>query len=173
MKQEQLWGKLTGAIQGGAILHGAYRYTLWRIWDEQSPRALFVLLNPSTADAEQDDPTLRRCLGFARREGCGSLEIVNLFAYRTTQPALLKMISDPIGVENDQHIAAAAQRANIIVLGWGTHGTYRARDREVLQLLTAYPLYCLELTKNGYPKHPLYCAYQPLVPWPGRVSAIR
>jgi len=152
-------------MQRGAVLHGAYRYTLWRAWDGRLPRALFVLLNPSTADANQDDPTLRRCIGFAKREFCGSVEIVNLFAYRTPQPALLKTIANPIGAENDLTIIAAARRANIIILGWGAHGTYLGRDHAVLQLLTAYPLSCLGVTKEGHPKHPLYHPYRPLVPW--------
>jgi len=160
MKQESLW---PGIVQRGAIIQGPYRYNLWRIWDEQLPRALFVLLNPSTADATREDPTLRRCLGFARQEGFGSLELVNLFAFRATRPCLLQAVLDPIGAENNQAITTAAQRASIIVLGWGTHGTYLARDAAVLQLLAFYPLYCMGLTKEGYPKHPLYSAYAPLI----------
>lgn len=162
MKQESLRDKLPKTVQGGANLEGAYRYTLWRVWNEQLPRILFVLLNPSTADAERDDPTLLRCFGFALREGCGSLEIVNLFAFRATQLGLLKTTSDPIGPENDRAIAVATQRASMVVLGWGTHGTYLARDRAVLQRLSSSSLYCIGLTKEGHPKHPLYSAFAPL-----------
>lgn len=165
MEQGTLWSTPPDTIRRGAICDGLYRYTLWRSWDEQRPRVLFVLLNPSTANAEHDDPTLRRCLGFARREGCGSLEIVNLFAYRATQPALLKTTPDPVGGENNHHIVAAAQQANIIVAGWGAHGTYLDRDRTVLRLLSLYPLFCLGQTQNGQPKHPLYSPYRPLIPW--------
>lgn len=163
MKQESPWDKLPDTVQRGAILRGAYRYTVWRVWNKQLPRALFVLLNPSIADAEQDDPTLRRCLGFARRENCGSLEIVNLFALRATQPGLLKRVLDPIGPENDHAIATAAQRASFIVLGWGIDGTYLGRDMAVLRLLSSYPFYCIGLTRGGHPKHPLYSAYAPLI----------
>jgi len=163
MGQQRLWNISHDCKQRGAVIHGPYRYSLWRIWDEQLPRALFVLLNPSTADAQQDDPTLRRCLGFACLEGCGSLEIVNLFAYRATQPTQLKMISDPIGDENDQYIAAAAQQATLIILGWGVYGSYLARDRAILHLLSSSQLYCLGLTAKGHPKHPLYCTYASLI----------
>lgn len=162
-------GSLFGAspvMQRGAVLQGAYGYTLWRIWDEQLPRLLFILLNPSTANGECDDPTVRRCLGFASRASCGSLEIVNLFAYRATQPVLLKQASNPVGEENDGYILAAAMRAAVIVLGWGVHGTYLERDRAVRDLLAEYPLYVLGYTKEGHPKHPLYCAYHPLLPVP-------
>jgi hypothetical protein len=113
----------------------------------------------------QDDPTLRRCLGFARRVNCGSLEIVNLFAYRTSQPAQLRTILDPIGTENDAFISEAARRASTIILGWGTHGVYLDRDKAVLHLLAGYPLSCLGRTKDGFPKHPLYCSYGPLLSW--------
>ena len=163
MKQESLRDKLPKTVQGGTNLEGAYRYTLWRVWNEQLPRILFVLLNPSTADAERDDPTLLRCFGFALREGCGSLEIVNLFALRSAQPALLKTVHDPIGPENDRTIVEAARRANRIVLGWGTHGSCLGRDKAVLHLLAPYPLSCLAHTRAGQPKHPLYCAYKPLI----------
>ncbi len=83
---------------------GTYRYALWREWDASAPRLGFVLLNPSTADAENDDPTLRRCMGFARAWGYGSLQIVNLFAYRATVPDALRWVADAVGPENDRHI---------------------------------------------------------------------
>ncbi len=143
--------------QAGATIIGAYRYTLWRAWDEMRPRVCFVLLNPSTADATRDDPTLRRCIGFARSWGaCGSVEIVNLFAYRTADPAMLRKAAHPVGPDNDTYLKNAARRASRIVLGWGARGTLLGRDLAVLELLAAYPLYCLRLTRERHPEHPLY-----------------
>jgi hypothetical protein len=133
-----------------------YRYTLWRDWGGLNRRyAVFVGLNPSTADASNDDPTIRRCVGFAKRWGYGALCMVNLFAYRTKEPSLMKAQVDPIGVENDRWLYEAAQGADVIVAAWGTHGTYRDRDRDVKRLL-AGKLSCLGQTKDGHPRHPLY-----------------
>ncbi|MCA9774331.1 MAG: DUF1643 domain-containing protein, partial [Myxococcales bacterium] len=114
---------------------GTYRYGLIRLWDAARPRALFIMLNPSTADAEREDPTIRRCIGFARTWGFGSMEAVNLFAYRTTDPARLPLHPAPIGPANDAAIARAAGRAGTIVLAWGHHGAGAARAADVLRLL--------------------------------------
>ena len=122
----------------------------------------FVLLNPSTADAEQNDPTLRRCIGFARHWGFGTLEVVNLFAYRTPHPAALRLARDPVGPDNDRHLLAALGRAELLVTAWGVHGAWRGRDREVARLLLdqekspGKSLHCLGLTKGGFPRHVLY-----------------
>jgi hypothetical protein len=143
----------------GAILSGRYRYLLWRTWDETSPRLLWVLLNPSTADEQIDDPTLRRCIRFSREWMYGGLEVVNLFAFRAPRPHDLHRAADPIGSENDRYLAAAAARAAGIILAWGAEGTYLQRDRAVLTLLslhTAQPLCCLGTAQNGCPLHPLY-----------------
>lgn len=145
----------------GAIIVGEYRYLLWRTWDSAHPRLLWVLLNPSTADGQTDDPTLRRCIGFSRDWQYGGLEIVNLFALRSRQPRDLFTAADPVGSENDQYLAAAAARAQCIVLAWGTHGIYRQRDRAVLALLarqSVQPFHCLDTTQHGHPRHPLYVA---------------
>ena len=136
---------------------GCYRYLLWRSWDEQAGRVGFVMLNPSRANAIVNDPTLRRCLGFARSWGYGALEVVNLFAYCTAQPAALRQVSDPIGQENDRYLRALGQRVDHIVFAWGNGGALQSRDRAVMALLGEHNLiYCLGTTKLGQPKHPLY-----------------
>jgi hypothetical protein len=137
---------------------GAYRYTLTRVWRPGGGRVAFVLLNPSTADATRDDPTIRRCIGFARAWGFGALEVVNLFAYRATHPPRLRACSHPVGCDNDRHLLAARARADLVVVAWGVHGGWQARDRAVTELLAggSAPLQCLGLTKGGHPRHVLY-----------------
>ncbi len=156
-------GKLepTYGQDNGAIIVGRYRYLLWRTWAAARPRLLWVLLNPSTADGQTADPTLRRCIGFSREWGYGGLEIVNLFAFRTRQPHDLQSTPDPVGSENDRYLAEAATRATRILVAWGERGTYHQRDRTVLALLSQHavqPLSCLGTTQNGCPCHPLYRA---------------
>ena len=137
-----------------------FRYTLSRSWqtllEANDEILLFILLNPSTADENLDDPTLRRGMGFAWRLGYGAVVFCNLFAFRTPSPAKLKMAIDPVGPLNDEHILQEAKEAHTVVLAWGTHGTYRDRDKEVLELLGDGALHCLGKTKNGHPRHPLY-----------------
>lgn len=155
-----------------------YRYVLGRevlstLTREHKP-CLFVMLNPSTADAMLDDPTIRRCIGFARREGCTFLTVVNLFAYRATDPDSLVTACragiDIVGPDNEEHVSRELRRHNpalghLIIAAWGANqiaqqavGT-RARLREAGAL-------CLGMTKDGEPKHPLYLAGNaPLVPW--------
>ncbi len=151
----------------GAMIAGEYRYSLWRQWDPALPRALFIMLNPSTADATQDDATLRRCIGFAKSWVCGSVELVNLFAFRSANPAMLAQVADPVGPDNTTHIQQAIARASIIVCAWGAHKQVGYREREVLQLLKGKEVYCLGSTKEGLPRHPLYVpAAAPLVRYP-------
>ena len=134
-----------------------YRWTLRREWDESLPRVAFIMLNPSTADATNNDPTLRRCLGFAERWGYGSLEVVNLFAYRATNPQDLKTASDPVGSLNDDYLMTAVSSARQTIVAWGNHGTLYNRAEIVLEMLSSqFFLYCLGVTKTGQPKHPLY-----------------
>ena len=137
---------------------GQYRYSLTREWDPGKPKVVFVMLNGSTADAENDDPTLRRCIGFAKQWGFGSLEVVNLFGYRTIFLKELKSATDPNGNENDYYLLKAIKSADKIIVAWGANGIYRHRDREVLRLLddNKIKVYCLALTKDGLPRHPLY-----------------
>jgi hypothetical protein len=136
-----------------------YRYTLWREWDPEKPGITFILLNPSTADENVLDPTLRRCLGFAMDLGYGRMEILNLFALRSTDPKALYQCHDPIGPENNNSIMISCNKAQAIIAGWGLHGIYRQRDREVIRLITRFcgkSLHCLMLTNKGTPSHPLY-----------------
>lgn len=140
---------------------GKYRYVLARSWEHEGPLCVFVLLNPSTADAIKDDPTVRRCVGFARRFGCGALEIVNLFAFRSTDPRKLKVLSkdEAVGPLNDEVLreerVRVAERGGFLIAGWGTHGKLFGRDAEVKALLGG-GLLCLGPTKHGHPRHPLY-----------------
>ncbi len=145
---------------GGAEIDGAYRYRLWRVWDYSLPRAVFVMLNPSTADAEQDDPTIRRCIGFAARENCGSLTVVNLYPYRATDPAELNTaaanIYGPSG-RNEEAIEVECRGAKVVIGGWGAerHRT-PARQMAVIAATKENDLMCLGMTKGGAPRHPLY-----------------
>jgi hypothetical protein len=133
-----------------------YRYSLSRAWNLDLPTIVFVGLNPSTADEHVDDATVRRCLGFARNWNYGGLVLVNLFAYRSTDPSALRQAEDPIGPLNDESIASCCRSASRVVVAWGIHGDCHRRDRDVLSLLSRP--YCLGLTRNGAPKHPLYLA---------------
>lgn len=139
---------------------GLYRYRLWRTWDSRNPPLVFCMLNPSTADAEQDDPTVARCSERARRLGHGGLEVVNLFALRSTDPKALYGHADPVGPENDSAILGAAERGKI-VCAWGNHGRLRGRDKAVLKLLRAAGAlaFALKISKDGHPSHPLYLSY--------------
>lgn len=158
----------TRGVLAGAVLSpcGTYRYTLDRIWDHTRPTALFIMLNPSTADASVDDPTIRRCRAFATREGCGALTVVNLFAYRATDPRELAVQPDPIGPDNNTHIALALDRQPAhVIAAWGALPFARTRAQQVTALLAQAR--CLGTTKSGDPRHPLYVrADQPLQPWP-------
>jgi hypothetical protein len=137
---------------------GKYRYSLWRIWNAELPKVLFIMLNPSTADGDLDDPTIRRCIGFAKLWGYGSLEVVNLFAYRATNPDELKKCEDPIGPDNDIHIRRAATQTDKIIIAWGTMGVLYDRNRSVMKILCSFRTYCLDISNGGHPKHPLYIA---------------
>lgn len=144
-------------MNAGALFDptGAYRYLLWREWDATLPSVGFVMLNPSAADQYREDPTIRRCLGFARSWGFGAQEVVNLFAFRATSPADLFGAPDPIGAENDDHIRAVAARVDLLVAAWGNHGARFGRDAGVVELIDR-PVTCLRVTARGQPEHPLY-----------------
>lgn len=144
--------------ESGAVFDpsGNYRYLLWRTWQADAPRLTFVMLNPSTADADRSDPTIRRCLQFAQDWGYGSLRVVNLFGFKATHPRLLQQATDPIGSDNDRHLLAAVQQADRAIIAWGNWGALAERDRAVLSLIQNYGLYCLGVNRSGQPKHPLY-----------------
>ena len=136
-----------------------YRYSLRRQWNEVPGKiACWILLNPSTADETIDDPTIRRCIGFSRTWGYDRLCVVNLFAFRATNPADMKAAPDPIGPLNDEWILKEAESSNIVIAGWGQHGSHRGRSGNVRQILMSadVPLFSLKRAKNGQPTHPLY-----------------
>jgi hypothetical protein len=145
---------------------GAYRYRLGRSWIGGQGTVLWVMLNPSTADAEKDDPTIRRCIGFSQLWGYSALVVVNLFALRSTNPAGLYAHPYPIGPDNDDHIVATARTARMVVAAWGNHGGYLARGEAVARMLRPCVPHHLGLTKTGQPKHPLRLpADTSLEPW--------
>ncbi|MFN8484194.1 MAG: DUF1643 domain-containing protein [Anaerolineae bacterium] len=148
---------MSRAVERGAVFDasGLYRYRLWRVWGAGRTVA-FVMLNPSAADAERDDPTIRRCMGLAQAWGYGRLEVVNLFAYRSPSPKALRRVSDPVGSDNDRHLRGVVADAPLVVVAWGNHGALLGRDRAALETLTAARLYCLGVTLRGQPRHPLY-----------------
>jgi len=134
-----------------------YRYTLWREFGGALDDGLYVMfigLNPSTADEVADDPTIRRCIGYAQAWGYSALCMVNLFAYRATDPADMMRAADPVGQDNDKYLSDLAQGAALVVAAWGNDGAYRGRDAEVRAMLP--DLHCLDVTKAGQPGHPLY-----------------
>ena len=147
---------------------GRYRYWLRRGWD--NPAALpsevcFIMLNPSTADASRDDPTIRRCIRFAQEWGYSCLSVRNLFSLRATNPAELLRAPDPIGPRGVTALKDC-DYADLVVAAWGAKPPLD-RDKAVLTLLGGIPLFCLGKTKEGYPRHPLYVrADQPLLPYP-------
>lgn len=148
-----------------------YRYWLARTWDDERPRLMVVGLNPSTADHQKLDPTLRRIRQFAKDWGLGGFVMTNLFAYRATEPKDMLAADDPVGPENDRHLVDTAtdERTGLVLAGWGTHGGYRDRDRAVTRLLDGVKVWSLGRTKDGHPRHPLYVrADAPLVPYVGR-----
>ena len=124
-------------VDGGAFMEGQYRYLLWRYWGE-AKRLVWVLLNPSTADARQDDPTIRRCVGFAKGWGYDGIQVVNLFAYRATDPRELKAVVDPVGPRNDEFIERAARGHEMVVVAWGANGGLHGRGATMLRHLQGW-----------------------------------
>ena len=133
---------------------GKYRYTLTRLWGSEGTSVLFICLNPSTADAYQDDPTVRRLIGFAQTWGFDEMTVANLFAYRATDPKRLKLIDDPVGPYNDKQLKLLYEACDMTIFPLGNHGSLKNRSSEVIKMLG--PAFCLGKTKLGEPKHPLY-----------------
>ena len=131
-----------------------YRYSLSRVWDKKKKYVLFIGLNPSTANEEADDPTIRRCVNYAKDWGYGGFMMVNLFAYRTTLPSNLKKVKYPVGSKNDKYIVILSKKADITVAAWGNNGNLYSREKHVLHLVPS--LMCLKINKSGQPAHPLY-----------------
>lgn len=177
---------MTTYVEKGAKISncGKYRYRLWREWRGSAPNknwrwlgakdgngkelgfpkpCVFIMLNPSTADGEKDDPTIRRCVFFAKQLGFDRLEVINLFAYRATDPQQLLALNhddDPVGVKNEEAFREATRDAGEIIAAWGVHGTHLAQDETALGWLDGFDrtvvVKCLGITKDGHPKHPLY-----------------
>lgn len=148
-----------------------WRYSLTRRWQNGKNIAAFIGLNPSTADELYDDPTVRRCINFAKDWGYDGMWMLNVFAFRATDPRALQSVEEPIGVDNDAVIVRLAKRASLVVCAWGVHGTLGDRHLTVCRNLqkAGVPLSVLKLTtKGGHPNHPLYLpkALQPR-PWAG------
>lgn len=155
----------------GAVfsLDRRYRYLLWRWWEPAKPWCMVIGLNPSTADETTDDPTIRRCIRFAEREGCGGLLMTNIYALRSTDPKLLRISKSPIGPKNDDYLMEAAKHASVVIAAWGADQMAGDRGREVADLLAGagIDIGCLGKTKSGAPKHPLYLRKDtPLEVWP-------
>jgi hypothetical protein len=147
-------------MSGATIsLCGLYRYTLTRDTGGGSGIVNFIMLNPSTADASVDDPTIRRCIGFARAWGYRTLVVTNLFALRATDPAALKTAVEAVGPENDGHLLEQARVADLVVCAWGATGKLYGRGDRVTLILAVEArktLHCLRKTAAGHPGHPLY-----------------
>ncbi|MCX6217585.1 DUF1643 domain-containing protein [Spirosoma sp.] len=143
-------------MQQGATFaeNGKYRYLLWRIWDDTLPLATIVGLNPSTADDANDDPTIRRCISFLKGFGYGGFYMTNLFAFRATEPAVMKDEAEPVGMANDEYLRYAKDKSSAVLFAWGTDGGHRGRDQQVIDMFPH--AYCLGKTKDGHPRHPLY-----------------
>lgn len=162
------------AVDRSAIISACdrYRYSLSRRISFFARDAVFIMLNPSTADAMQDDPTIRRCMGFAGSWGCGYLTVLNLFAFRATQPDEMMAAADPVGADNKFWFDAAMEKEpSFVVCAWGVWGGFKGQDQTVMGWLKDYGIspMCLGVTAEGFPKHPLYLKKDAqLIPYAGR-----
>lgn len=173
-EQEALFGDSAAVPTGTAVISpdGAYRYRLDRRWDD-GPRMVFVMLNPSTANATEDDATIRKCKAFARREGCGSITVVNLYALRSRDPRALLAADEPVGPDNERHIREVFgdPATKLVVGGWGAWPAKLPESTRLPVERWAWDadltFHALAVTKAGQPGHPLYLSSDaPLVPWP-------
>jgi len=130
---------------------GKYRYQLSRIWDEEKPNILFIMLNPSTADADVDDQTIRRVMNFSKSWGYGGVFVGNLYAFRSTDPKALRHTDNPVGEDNIEHIKELIGVTERVVYAWGNN----KKEPEWLSSLVDTP-YCIDISKKGVPRHPLY-----------------
>ena len=147
-------------VENDAVISecGRYRYLLRRTWDHTKPRALLVMLNPSTADAKQDDATIRSCVRLLSGHGYGSMEVVNVYAYRATDPGELEKQDDPFGPRNESTVQAAVHRCDVVICAWGAYPPARQHASTIINAVRAHrpATYCFGRTKSGAPKHPLY-----------------
>lgn len=172
---------MTHYLDASAVISpdGRFRYRLWRHWGP-SEVVTWIMLNPSTADALVDDPTIRACCAYASSWGFGGIEVVNLFALRTPHPKVLRAATgDRVGPENDHTIRCAVRRAHTVIAAWGNDGALDGRDAVVRELVVREggSLHVLGLTKWGHPKHPLARGQHRVprdarpVPWTGLAPA--
>lgn len=131
-----------------------FRYVLSRVWDEEKPTVMFIGLNPSTADECEDDPTIQKCIKFAQSWDYGGLYMLNLFAYRTTNPRVLWEVKEPIGNGNDDYIKRYSDGCDKVICAWGNNGDFMQRGKSILQYVPN--AHYLKLNKSGQPSHPLY-----------------
>ncbi len=131
-----------------------YRYTLWRIWNLNKPKVMFIGLNPSTADEINNDPTVTRCINYSKLWGYGGMYMMNIFAFRTTYPSELKKSTNPIGIDNDYWIKKVSKSVDKCIGAWGNDGDFLDRSKEIIKLIPQ--LYCLKINNSGEPSHPLY-----------------
>lgn len=160
--------EITDGVDRGARFSPdyVYRYTLWRMWSNRGRWLVVIGLNPSTADATNDDPTIRRCVGFAKREGLDGLFMLNLFALRATDPRVMMAHPEPVGANNDTAIREYARSdRGIVVAAWGVHGLHHGRAKAVCRMIPG--LKCFGVTRDGSPKHPLYLRSDtPIIDYP-------
>jgi hypothetical protein len=167
-----------GDVTTSAVLSDCkkHRYSLTRVWDDNKPRVLFIMLNPSTADAEKDDPTIRRCIGFAKDWGYGGIYVVNLFSLRATNPKDLLTAPFVVGIENEKWFRRMSCLAHLVVCAWGNSSIVNKLQKRLdhgwkpLSWISK-PLHYIELSKDGTPKHPLYLPKH-LTPIPYEVSKV-
>lgn len=140
---------------------GQYRYQLGRRWGD-GQALVWVMLNPSTADHIENDATIRKCIGFTNRLGFNALTVVNLFAFRARDPKVMRKAADPVGPDNDRHIAEVASTGGLTICAWGPNGGHLRRDLQVISRLrnAGVDLHCLRITSNGSPGHPLMLPYE-------------
>jgi len=131
-----------------------YRYVLSRIWDDSKDKIVFIGLNPSTADEKEDDPTIRKCISYAKKWGYGGLYMLNLFAYRATKPKEMKKANNPIGDENDKYLDEYVNKSDKVICAWGNNGSFQNRSYKILNKYNN--LYYLKLNKSKEPSHPLF-----------------
>jgi hypothetical protein len=148
-----------------------YRYLLHRRLGNGTQTCIFIMLNPSTADEEKDDATIRRCKSFAIREGCANLYVVNLFAVCATNPAEMMAADDPVGPHNKDYISKIlyTEHPSLVICAWGSHGGFMEQDQEVMGWIEDYAPRCFGVTAQGFPRHPLYLPKNALLhPYKGR-----
>tara|TARA_Y100001970_G_scaffold277689_1_gene382283 strand:- start:468 stop:947 length:480 start_codon:yes stop_codon:yes gene_type:complete len=131
-----------------------YRYTLWRTWDDSKPKVMFLGLNPSTADEVNNDPTVTRCINYAKVWGYGGMFMMNIFAFRTTYPVELKKAKNPIGKDNDKWIKEISLSVDKSIGAWGNDGKFLDRSKSIKNIVKN--LHCLKVNSSGEPAHPLY-----------------